>query len=346
MASVAPDDDFDDDLDDLDDDLDDDDVVSLPAPAPSTTAVVLPTSTAAAPGAQTTAITQTAATATNPGTTLSTAVSGNNGGTDGNNGGTAGSNGGSAGNNGGTADDNSLITSSSTTVYTTTSGGQVFTVTTAQPVTLTSSENLNRSSGLSTGAKAGIAIGVVIPLLLIAAGLGWFFWRRRKTKRLQARSGGWVGPPYTGAVAEKRDLGSSEMSDATTKAASGGYGGIAELHDKDRYHEAPAEPGYGSVAELHDKDRRIEAPGAPVFEMAAASPAELEGDQQLQQQRDMSVSTPTQSPGGTYSSISPLSPRSVAGSDRGGANSTIDNRASLISPDTASPGNISRKPLR
>lgn len=315
MSSALPDDDFDDDLDDDLDDDDDNDVISTPAPAPTTTPPVpVPTSTAALPGAQTTAL-QTASTKTRSGSTLSTATSGSNG--EG-------------------ANANTASTALRTTVYTTTSGGDVFTITTAQSALLPNSgaSNQGNSSGLSTGAKAGIAIGVVVPLLLIAAGVAWLFLRRRKKKRLQSKSGGWTGSTYMGG-AEKRTPGSLDESCLSPKSTSDGYEGMPELHDKDRHYEAPA---------------------IPVYEMAAASPAELEGEPPLQQpqQRGISASSPTQSPSeGTYTSVSPLSPRSA---DRSDANvspvgtvihTVNDSHDPSMSPDaTTSASNISRKPVR
>ena len=95
------------------------------------------------------------------------------------------------------------------------------------------------SSGLSTGAKA--AIGVVVPLVIIAIAAAAFLIWRRKRKAKQATD------PH--------------------------YDQVQGLHDDDGY--ARKELGGGEVSQLHGEEARNEADGRPRYQLsdgAAATP--------------------------------------------------------------------------
>lgn len=95
---------------------------------------------------------------------------------------------------------------------------------TVVPSAITSDDSGSGGGGLSGGAKAGIAIGVIL-IVLLAAGAGWFLWRRnKKQKDDAARAELGASAPYGGT--EK-----SEMSGSTqyggTQASEVGEGGFS-----------------------------------------------------------------------------------------------------------------------
>ncbi|KAK8165114.1 aspartic peptidase domain-containing protein [Phyllosticta citrichinensis] len=136
------------------------------------------------------------------------------------------------------------------------------------------------SSGLSTGAKAGIAVGVVAFALIVAGILGWFLYRRRKQQRLEREAQ---------AAAKAKEAEGAEAAAAAAAAAEAEAekkrGGELDAAENSRYEvqgdndHSKAEMGAGGDGEKRaemaageDGEKRAElfAPNsAAVFEMAA-----------------------------------------------------------------------------
>lgn len=140
------------------------------------------------------------------------------------------------------------------------------------------------SSGLSTGAKAGIGVGVAVgALIIIGLLVFWFLWRRNKKKQAEAEAAGAVAPVEvdTGVVAAS-EL-ESKHNSAFPVEADSHAGEVAELDKK------PDTVPMGA-AELQTRDDRAEVEGttgSPPMELE--SPGfrfELEGSAPVQAQNE------------------------------------------------------------
>lgn len=144
--------------------------------------------------------------------------------------------------------DDILSTTGGQTVFVTRTDGHTTTITAKAQSTTSRQTN---SSGLSSGATAGIAVGVIIPILLVAAIL-FFLYRRRKAS-MRKDSGTWTGT-------------SSEM------AASGSDNAPTSQNTPPSGEQTLQSLGYGGTAELHNEDKAVETGGRPVYEMSGSTP--------------------------------------------------------------------------
>lgn len=141
------------------------------------------------------------------------------------------------------------------TVFVTRTAGGTTTITAgAQSANASPSSDKSASGGLSTGAKAGIALGVILPLALIAGLLFFIYRKRRKSRTFNDRN----------EVTEKP----SEMASASSvrHAVSSGANGPRIGG------QASQTIGYVGAAELHSSDKAVETGGQPVYEMPGFSP--------------------------------------------------------------------------
>ncbi|KAF4554429.1 Hypothetical protein D9617_4g001830 [Elsinoe fawcettii] len=142
-----------------------------------------------------------------------------------------------------------------------------------------STASTTSSSGLSTGAIAGVSIGAVLLALIISLG-AWFLLRKRR-RRLPVSSG--------------KDGESRSCFGTTTRRASreGGEKDIStplspELDSTERPGEVPGETAkWGSfgVQELRTEEGRGELYGAGQFGYSSQGPVELEGDNARHERR-------------------------------------------------------------
>jgi hypothetical protein len=122
-----------------------------------------------------------------------------------------------------------------------------------------------KPGALSAGAKDGIAAGVVVGVL-VAVGLGLYFWIVRRRKMAQAASEASMG---TGIGAAQSD--GKPSHDLLLPEADAGVG-VYELSPKDRKQEldgivvSELGGGGGKASELASTERAVELPAGTVSE--------------------------------------------------------------------------------
>lgn len=214
------------------------------------------------------------------------------------------------------------------TVFITETAGKTRTITApAQSANASSSSNNSTSGGLSTGAKAGIALGVIIPLALVTGLLFFLYRKRRKSQDHEDRS----------EVSEKRAemAGASNAIDATSSDANAAPSGM----------QASQTLGLVGAAELHSTDKAVETGGQPVYEMPGSSP------------RDATNPAPMEVDAGPVSYEDVVAPPDYAtlASPRDGADHVADGfrdgpGQDIVSPmggtsETYAPGDVMISPL-
>lgn len=108
--------------------------------------------------------------------------------------------------------DSSLFVSATTTSNSASpTGTQTSTSGSATPTGGDSGSGDSSSSGLSTGASIGIGVGVGVGALIILAGLGFWFFRRRQAKKSSVSN-----PPYVSVNPEPSELGGSSQAAASS----------------------------------------------------------------------------------------------------------------------------------
>lgn len=192
-----------------------------------------------------------------------------------------------------------LSTTGGQTVYITTTNGQTETITAkAQSTSALPASGASSSGGLSTGATAGIAVGIVVPIIIAAAILFFVYRKRRKTSQRKD------GRSWNGHVSGMSDSGNKNAAVASSVPASGeqtwqsfGYGGTAELHNEDKAVETGGRPVYEMSGSIPENREKAERPGSPVGDPPEYTP----------QGKPSTSNGPEEDAGPAHDVVSPLS---------------------------------------